>query len=132
MKTILFDVEACNKLMEKFDKALAVAMDITVLLHDLPYHGKIRVLTNWLEFPVVLFLDGDMPMEYSCGIVAEIEEMLKLDEAKVDTYPEIQRLEYRTNYKGYPFYVFSFPRSSCHWVKTGEIETVEKTKLVCA
>ena len=129
---ITIDLKDANLAHAKMTTANIIARNIALLLKDLPYSGKIRPLTGWGEVPVVLMLDGDMPMEYSCGIVAEIEAILELEDSTIETFADVKRLEYRNRYHDHPFYVFSFPRNSCQWVKTGEItEATEETKLVC-
>lgn len=129
---IEYDKGKLKEKLKRIAKASAVATEIMEKIGDLPYTGKLRVLYDWYEVPVAVFIDDNLPVDHLCGIMAELEVMLGMEDAVMGSYPDIGRVEYKTTYKGHPFYMFSFPNNdTCQWVKVGE-QVVDRMELVCA
>lgn len=133
---IKLDNEAFDKSVRNINAAVPICLEVHAKIANMGYKGTIQPLANWTNsceiIPVVVFIEGDYPLEYSCGIVAEIETILGVEDAKMSTYADIGRVEYHLKYKGVRVLVFFFPKDTCHWVETGEVETTVKKKLVCA
>jgi hypothetical protein len=98
----------------------------------LPYEAHIEILFGWTTLPIGIIFHNDenKPIEWSCGIAGEIEQILDIEPFRIDTYPEIERVEYHSTYQDVPLVLFHFPRQGCYWVETGEEEIIKK-KLIC-
>jgi hypothetical protein len=129
------DIESLDRQAKRFNRALEVACEIDKKLKCLPYDGYIEIF-NWSGYDIFLRIkDDSLSIDYVCGIVAEIEMLLGIEDMDIKVIESMKRVEHHGYYDGHPFEIYYFPSNGCHWVESGEytepVNSRKKMKLIC-
>ena len=130
---IHLNFEKLEQQSKRFNKALDLICEIQRLIKHIDIAGSLNIETWGAKTIELSIRNTDLPIEYVCGIVAEVELALAIPDMKPSVYDSLKTIIHDGYYKQHPFEIIYAPSNVCQWVETGEIEhtTRKKLKLIC-